>query len=184
MFSEFPYSEWHQLNLDWILESIKYLMDHGGAGGAVISVNGKTGVVQLFPYDVGAIPMPENASAGQFLAFDGADWIADNIPEEIVYFNKLTTTGADIEAAYQAGKFCVVTWGNGFYFQTHRFTANWYKFARVLHYGVDFLEVHDSTWTNTSISYLQTPANPSANDYIKFDGNNWIAEQLPLYNGG
>lgn len=60
MFPDFPYTDNHQLNLDWIVQTIlelKNIVEHGGGGGGgdVQSVNGKTGVVVLTYSDVGAL---------------------------------------------------------------------------------------------------------------------------------
>ena len=60
MFPDYPYTDTHQLNLDWILSTIlelKDIIEHGGGGGGgdVQSVNGKTGVVILTYSDVGAL---------------------------------------------------------------------------------------------------------------------------------
>lgn len=43
MFERFPYTNLHQLNLDWIIEQLKDLESH-----AVLSVNGQTGEVVLY----------------------------------------------------------------------------------------------------------------------------------------
>lgn len=43
MFERFPYTNLHQLNLDWIIEQLKDLESH-----AVLSVNGQTGAVVLY----------------------------------------------------------------------------------------------------------------------------------------
>lgn len=51
----------------------------GGGGGAVDSVNGQTGDVVLSASDVGAIPAPASASAGQFLVYDGSAWTAQTL---------------------------------------------------------------------------------------------------------
>ena len=75
-----PYTTMQQLNLDWILSKLKTLLrlvpddgavgqilrrtrdgavwsdEQGGGGGAVQSVNGKTGAVVLDAADVGALP--------------------------------------------------------------------------------------------------------------------------------
>lgn len=51
----------------------------GGSGGAVDSVNGQTGTVVLAASDVGAIPAPASASAGQFLVYDGSAWTAQTL---------------------------------------------------------------------------------------------------------
>ena len=189
MFSEFPYSEWHQLNLDWILESIKYLMEHGGGGGAVISVNGKTGVVQLFPYDVGAIPMPENATTGQVLTFDGADWTADNIPDDVAIFEMNVSTVAEIEAAYQAGKRCYCKSGTGHIYLPldSRPSSTHFKFCRANSLkGVTTIDVDNSTWTVTSDYFIKRnniPI-PQNGDVLTYNNGEWIASALPLYNGG
>ncbi len=75
----FPYSTLQELNLDWILTKVKNILrfvpddgyvgqilrrtkdgaewsDEQGGGGAVNSVNGKTGTVVLTASDVGALP--------------------------------------------------------------------------------------------------------------------------------
>lgn len=43
MFEQFPYTNFHELNLDWIIEQIKNVLE-----SAVISVNGQTGEVILY----------------------------------------------------------------------------------------------------------------------------------------
>lgn len=43
MFEQFPYSNFHELNLDWIVDQIKNVLE-----SAVISVNGQTGEVILY----------------------------------------------------------------------------------------------------------------------------------------
>lgn len=64
----------------------------GSGGGAVDSVNGKTGAVVLDASDVGAlpdttsaaaigaIPAPSGATAGQFLVYNGSAWVATTVP--------------------------------------------------------------------------------------------------------
>ena len=44
LFPQFPYSNLHELNLDWLIEQISQLMENG----TVISVNGMSGVVTLY----------------------------------------------------------------------------------------------------------------------------------------
>lgn len=43
LFEQFPFTNFHQLNLDWILQQIKNMSEH-----AVLSVNGQTGEVILY----------------------------------------------------------------------------------------------------------------------------------------
>ena len=44
LFPQFPYSNLHELNLDWLIEKISQLLENG----TVISVNGMSGVVTLY----------------------------------------------------------------------------------------------------------------------------------------
>lgn len=44
LFPQFPYSNLHELNLDWLIEQISQLMENG----TVISVNGMSGIVTLY----------------------------------------------------------------------------------------------------------------------------------------
>lgn len=60
MFHRFPYTNIHELNLDWILEKIKEV-----EGSVVLSVNGQTGAVVLFVDDGYGIRFP-NISADQW----------------------------------------------------------------------------------------------------------------------
>lgn len=51
LFDKFPYSNSHQLNLDWIIRIVKTTIEN-----AVLSINGKTGEVRLTAEDVNALP--------------------------------------------------------------------------------------------------------------------------------
>lgn len=66
-FNNWPYTDFHDLNLSWLLEIVRVLdtrvqvieriINNGGGGGsAVTSVNGMTGAVVLDASDVGALP--------------------------------------------------------------------------------------------------------------------------------
>lgn len=55
-FQNFPYTDFQNLNLDWILQKLLELLNGDHGSGAVESVNGKTGVVVLNASDVGALP--------------------------------------------------------------------------------------------------------------------------------
>lgn len=69
------------------------------SGGAVSSVNGKTGVVKLTAGDVGAVPVPETASVGQTIVVKAVDetgkpteWEAAELPNDfkLIHSNVLT----------------------------------------------------------------------------------------------
>lgn len=51
----------------------------GGGGGAVSSVNGKTGAVVLDADDVGAIASPSSPASGAFLVWNGSAWVAQTL---------------------------------------------------------------------------------------------------------
>ena len=66
-FNNWPYTDFHDLNLSWLLDVVRVLdtkvqvieriINNGGGGGsAVTSVNGMTGAVVLDASDVGALP--------------------------------------------------------------------------------------------------------------------------------
>jgi len=61
------------LDVEWVTQS-------GGGGGAVDSVNGQTGAVELDADDVGAIAAPASPSNGQFLSWNGSSWVAVSLP--------------------------------------------------------------------------------------------------------
>ena len=50
MFEDFPYTNFHDLNLDWLIEKLKeaYSPDNPPPVGLVLSVNGETGAVVLY----------------------------------------------------------------------------------------------------------------------------------------
>ena len=54
MFQKFPYTDNHELNLDWIIKKIKEL-ENGSTVAGVASVNGETGVVTITPEKIGAV---------------------------------------------------------------------------------------------------------------------------------
>lgn len=127
-FYRFPFTDFNKVNLDWVMGILATLSggvtgetlvkksdsdydfewsdESGGSGGAVDSVNGKTGVVELDASDVGAyampsggipstdmtsavqsalakavasIPGPSNPATGAFLVWDGNEWTAQTL---------------------------------------------------------------------------------------------------------
>lgn len=55
LFEQFPFTNFHQLNLDWILQQIKNMSEH-----AVLSVNGQTGDVVLYQSENVVFPEVES----------------------------------------------------------------------------------------------------------------------------
>ena len=80
MFQNFPWTNFHDLNLDWILEEVKKLKEAGGYSPEnpppypVTSVNGKTGAVVLFNEQEGVyvrFPDSENDQWNIYRLVDG-----------------------------------------------------------------------------------------------------------------
>ena len=134
IFPKFPYTDAHQLNLNWILKIFATL--RGGRNGQVLtkvansdyswqwedpaagvaSVNGQTGAVVLDASDVGAIPDPAGAAAGDLLAYDGDSWepIANTF-EDVFWATYGSTDSAEIYAAHTAGKECLCKYSGNIY---------------------------------------------------------------------
>ena len=113
----FPHTNFNEINLDWILDCLKALTggdtgkilakksandfdfewvdDSGGGGGAVDSVNGKTGTVVLNASDVGALPDTYTAPVTSVNGQTGA--VSLSIP------SAATTAPADLGANAAVG---------------------------------------------------------------------------------
>lgn len=61
MFNRYPYTDAHQLNLDWVIKQVKKIPSLVAAAVPVKSVNGKIGIVVLDAADVGAKPASYSA---------------------------------------------------------------------------------------------------------------------------
>ena len=69
LFEQFPYQNFHELNLDWLINEIKELE----ATGLVLSVNGMTGDVTLYEENIVRLPDVANSSWNLFRKNDGQD---------------------------------------------------------------------------------------------------------------
>lgn len=69
LFEQFPYQNFHELNLDWLINEIKNLE----ATGLVLSVNGMTGDVTLYEENIVRLPDVANSSWNLFRKNDGQD---------------------------------------------------------------------------------------------------------------
>ena len=66
LFENFPYTNLHELNLDWLIDKLNQVMD-----SAVLSVNGQTGEVILYQDPSVIFPDVQNASWSFFRTADG-----------------------------------------------------------------------------------------------------------------
>lgn len=74
LFEQFPYTNYHDLNLDWIIQKVKaaYSPDNP-PDMAVISVNGQTGAVVLYTNAVVQLPAVEEETWNIFRKADGVE---------------------------------------------------------------------------------------------------------------
>ena len=68
LFEQFPYQNFHELNLDWLINQIKNIQS-----GLVLSVNGETGVVVLYQDHIVRLPDVNDQDWNIFRKADGQD---------------------------------------------------------------------------------------------------------------
>lgn len=159
IFNRFPFSNAHELNLDWILRQlkdllrrVKHLEESGGGGGGTSDydsldnkpqINGNTliGNKTAAQLGLGTYSKP----AGGIPATDLAPGVIPTVPEAATAAPVMDGTAA---------------------------VGTSTKYARQDH-------VHPSD-TNK----ISAPASPTTNDFLKWNGSAWIASALPVYNGG
>lgn len=168
MFNFFPYTDNHQLNLNWILKlfttlkggHIGQILTKVGNGdyswswedplAGVASVNGQTGAVVLDADDVGAIPAPAGAAAGDHLIYDGNSWEATAYhAEDVEYFTYNTSTNAQIYAAYNAGKICLCIY-NGYVYSLFNCTPTMAYFSFINDDVSKTIDCVADSWSNSS----------------------------------
>lgn len=68
LFEQFPYTNFHEMNLDWLIDQIKNLQS-----GLVLSVNGETGAVVLYQDHIVRLPDVNDPDWNIFRKADGQD---------------------------------------------------------------------------------------------------------------
>lgn len=211
LFNRFPFSNAHELNLDWILRQIKDLLRRvkileqsgGGGGGGTSDYNDLSNKPSI-----NGVQLIGNKTTTQ-LKLDEIYWVTYG-----------TTTYSEIGAALTMGKLPVCEYSGIYYVYTMRISTTRY-FSAPGQNGFYSLTVTSwNTWA-TSISNsipaagtatplmdgtaavgtsakfsredhrhpsdtnkITAPASPTTGDYLKWNGSAWIATGLPVYNGG
>ena len=106
-----------------------------------------------------------------------------------------TTTSAEIEAAYQAGKIVACIYNNYIFYLTERTNANTHYFTSVRQVNSRYVRCYNNNWTFSTTTlasqswaqseFIAEPViAPTTGDYLAWSGTAWVAQSLPLYNGG
>lgn len=152
---------------------------------------------------IAAIPnlVPAAGTTGQVLAK------ASNTNYDVTWVNQSggstdvewvtygTTTSAEIEAAYQAGKIVACIYNNYIFYLTERTDANTHYFTSVKTVNSRYVRCYNNNWTFSTTTlasqswaqgeFIEEPViAPTTGDYLAWSGTAWVAQALPLYNGG
>ena len=178
LFNRFPFTNGHELNLDWILRQIKDLMakvstlesSGGGGGGGGTSnyndlankpqINGETlsgnkSTSQLhinIPTAYTSAPSaPGTASAGSSQKYAKGD---HRHPAELFFAVYGSTAAAEVETAYQANKEILCITGGIVYRMFNRESSTKFNFSALTYIGgstyFEYLFLNGSTWTSSN----------------------------------
>lgn len=173
-FQKFPYSDEHQLNLDWILRLLKSLK--GGTTGQILKK--RSGKDYDFEWGIGGGGTSDyndlsNKPSINGVTLSGNKTLAQlGITNEIFWATYGSTTSAEVEAAYQAGKAVMVVYSNKVYSLAQRTNSTNHRFT-CLAQNVNYsLVLINNTWSNTTSTFAisssvhSIPSGGSSGQYL------------------
>ena len=174
-FQKFPYSDEHQLNLDWILRLLKSLK--GGTTGQILKK--RSGKDYDFEWGTGGgggtsdYNDLSNKPSINGVTLSGNKTLAElGITNEIFWATYNTTTSAEVEAAYQAGKLIMVQWQGRYYVLVNRVTTISHNFACATSNVIYRLNLSNNVWTGSTTTLAianqvhSIPAGGSSGQYL------------------
>lgn len=114
--------------------------------------------------DVGAIAAPTLPSSGDVLTYTNGVWSAVAPIAEIVWVTYGTSTNAEIEAAYQAGKVVMCVYDNRTYMLTNRGSATSHIFTSAYITAIYRLVCSNNSWANGSRDIIALKASGTPED--------------------
>lgn len=134
-----------------------------------------------------ALAAPESPSAGDVLTYANGAWDAAAPAAEVFWCTYGTTTSAQIEAAYQAGKLVMVIYNSIVYQLTYRGTSTSHTFGAAKTQTASTIYTVDcasDVWSASSKNLIPAPASPSSGDFLVYNGSAWAAMTLSTWQGG
>lgn len=176
--------------------SINGVTLEGNSSASDLSLASASDVAAKYTKPSGGIPKSDLASAVRTSlgkadsayqkpsgGIPASDLAAGVIPDdEIFYCTYGTTTSAQIEAAYQAGKIVACKYSDRVYYLGYRGSETAHGFYCVID-GTSLTTVYrvycnNGMWSNSSHSVIRKPSSASSGNVLKYDGSDWTAAAL------
>ena len=127
----------------------------------------------------GGIPAPASPSDGDVLTYDNdtSAWVAEAPALEVFWATYGTTTSAELEAAYQAGKLIACSYNGKVYTMQDRRTSASHFFIAGTYGSTRYaLRCSSNTWDALSVNFILKPSSPSNGDVLVYSSGDWVAQ--------
>lgn len=168
-----------------VQSAIDEVAQGGGGGGAVDSVNGKTGIVTLTASDVSTVPTTRtvnNKSLSSNITLTASDVSA--VPTTRTVNSKtlssdITLSASDVGAIAQPS---ILAAGKYLKFDGSAWIADDAPVTSVNgRAGAVTLSIPS---TAADVGAIAAPSSPSSGQFLSWNGSAWVAADLPVYTGG